>query len=276
MLNLLDLINTDLKVRIASNKISCCDFCSKSIESKKSDPQVEVEVEAFPNEITTNLLSQKNLILCLLAQICMKNSNHVFASSLLSRALMCNCNCEPTGEVISYNSNQEKVTLYITMIQLLVDSGSVVKAEMCFESMKNIIKDDDSVSLPLCEAMLLFCKDEYAKASEKYKSVIKSLTDKSDKSLVEEHLLSIASNNLSVCALHCCQLRDAIYFSEDLVRQNPRHNISPALVLNLCSLYEVRWCDATTVQKRKDLLMEIARRAGVLECIPKRCFKPAK
>ena len=48
-----------------------------------------------------------------------------------------------------------------------------------------------------------------------------------------------ASNNLALCALHCCDLTRAVRTLEGVVRADPGRNMHAVLVFNLCTLYDL-------------------------------------
>lgn len=75
----------------------------------------------------------------------------------------------------------------------------------------------------------------------------------------EEDLFVSCTNNLALCALYTCRMREAVNILESLIRENPTEYLTECLVFNLCTLYELGY-DNPTSEKRKKILQSIAIR----------------
>ena len=75
----------------------------------------------------------------------------------------------------------------------------------------------------------------------------------------EGDLLVPCLNNLALCALYTCRMRDAINIMEALVREDPTKYLTEVMVFNLCTLYELS-SDNATSERKKRVLQSIAKR----------------
>jgi tetratricopeptide (TPR) repeat protein len=75
----------------------------------------------------------------------------------------------------------------------------------------------------------------------------------------EGDLLIPCLNNLALCALYTCRMRDAINMMESLVREDPTKYLTEVMVFNLCTLYELA-SDNSTSERKKRVLQSIAKR----------------
>ena len=66
-------------------------------------------------------------------------------------------------------------------------------------------------------------------------------------------------NNLALCALYTCRMRDAVNMMEALVREDPTKYLTEVMVFNLCTLYELG-SDNATSERKKRVLQSIAKR----------------
>jgi len=76
---------------------------------------------------------------------------------------------------------------------------------------------------------------------------------------VEGNLLVPCLNNLALCALYTCRLREAIDTIETLIREDPSKYLTDTVAFNLCTLYELG-SDNETSEKNKRVLQSIAKR----------------
>ncbi|KAI8064563.1 hypothetical protein BC940DRAFT_305391 [Gongronella butleri] len=73
----------------------------------------------------------------------------------------------------------------------------------------------------------------------------------------------VAASNLAVCMLYQGQLTEAIQLLERLIQQHPdKAGTSEICILNLCTLYELRYQGDTTTQKKVDVTKFITRWVG--------------
>jgi tetratricopeptide (TPR) repeat protein len=76
---------------------------------------------------------------------------------------------------------------------------------------------------------------------------------------IEGNLLVPCLNNLALCALYTCRLREAIDTIETLIREDPSKYLTDTVAFNLCTLYELG-SDNETSEKNKRVLQSIAKR----------------
>jgi len=76
---------------------------------------------------------------------------------------------------------------------------------------------------------------------------------------VEGNLLVPCLNNLALCALYTCRLREAVTMIETLIREDPSKYLTESIAFNLCTLYELG-SDNATSEKNKKVLQSIAKR----------------
>ena len=99
-----------------------------------------------------------------------------------------------------------------------------------------------------------------------------SLADAVETSIGGQDVLLVAGNNLAVCALHCCELREAVGRLEALIRSAPRRFLRPATVFNLCTLYDLANNVSGGTQKKR-VLRALAERYGLDDCVPREAFR---
>ncbi len=75
----------------------------------------------------------------------------------------------------------------------------------------------------------------------------------------EGDLIVPCLNNLALCALYTCRMREAVDLMEGLVRENPSRYLTQSMAFNLCTLHELG-ADNTTSDKKKRVLQLIAKR----------------
>jgi tetratricopeptide (TPR) repeat protein len=72
-------------------------------------------------------------------------------------------------------------------------------------------------------------------------------------------LYSETINNMAICALYTCRLREALLLMESLVREDPTRFLTERVALNLCTLYELS-NETTASSRKKRVLQQIAKR----------------
>jgi len=87
----------------------------------------------------------------------------------------------------------------------------------------------------------------------------------------EEDLLEPCMNNLALCMLYKCRMREAVDLMESLVRTDPTKFLTGTMAFNLCTLYELG-SDNTVSDKKKKILQLIAKRF-LLHDIGIECFR---
>ena len=66
-------------------------------------------------------------------------------------------------------------------------------------------------------------------------------------------------NNLALCALYTCRMREAVDLIESLIREDPTKYLTSTLAFNLCTLYELG-SENSISDKKKRILQSIAKR----------------
>lgn len=66
-------------------------------------------------------------------------------------------------------------------------------------------------------------------------------------------------NNMALCALYSCRMRDAVSLLESLVREDPTAFLTERVAFNLCTMYELE-CDSTASARKKRVLQLVAKR----------------
>lgn len=72
-------------------------------------------------------------------------------------------------------------------------------------------------------------------------------------------LYNEASNNISLCNLYMCNMKEAVLQLEELVREDPAAFLTERVAFNLCTLYELG-SDSAVATRRKHVLQLIAKR----------------
>jgi tetratricopeptide (TPR) repeat protein len=127
------------------------------------------------------------------------------------------------------------------------------------------------------EGLLHFAHIDYDLAEEKFRMAVESqrefqkentnekrahgdlILDGGELMGTEGDLLIPCLNNLALCALYTCRMRDAVNMMEALVREDPTKYLTEVMVFNLCTLYELG-SDNATSERKKRVLQSIAKR----------------
>ena len=72
-------------------------------------------------------------------------------------------------------------------------------------------------------------------------------------------LYSECVNNMALCCLYTCRMKDAIGYLEGLIREDPTSFLNERVAFNLCTLYELG-SDSAASARRKRVLQLIAKR----------------
>jgi tetratricopeptide (TPR) repeat protein len=76
---------------------------------------------------------------------------------------------------------------------------------------------------------------------------------------VSNTLYSECINNMALCSLYSCRMKEAVNLLEDLVRADPTAFLTERVAFNLCTLYELG-ADSAVSARRKRILQLIAKR----------------
>ena len=78
-------------------------------------------------------------------------------------------------------------------------------------------------------------------------------------SQVPSLLYNEASNNISLCNLYMCNMKEAVTQLEELVREDPTAFLTERVAFNLCTLYELG-ADTAVATRKKNALQLVAKR----------------
>ena len=145
------------------------------------------------------------------------------------------------------------------------------------ESLKNILMSIDVIrvapmQLLMNEGLLLFAQKNYVTSLKKFQALIethrKSMFASSLRDgnwLSVQDLVMPALNNMALSALYACQLKEAIFSMETLIRESPTLYLTDDLVFNICTLYELV---ADGAGRKKRVLQIIAKRFAIQDISP--------
>jgi len=131
---------------------------------------------------------------------------------------------------------------------VLLQLGDVEGAERCFQAAAQEVRDGEAVReeasvlvalLHRNQGLLLFAQKKYQEAQAEFRSALDE--DPSDVASV---------NNHAMCSMYQRDLMGACRFLEESLQSDPVSYIDEALVLNLCSMYDLAWLSGTD-HKRK-------------------------
>ena len=132
------------------------------------------------------------------------------------------------------------------------------------------------VQMQINEALFFFAQGNYDHSTESFSKAVTILRESqsthSAKYQVEDWmgptvvgceapnaLYSECINNLSLCSLYTCRMKEAVHYLEGLVREDPTAFLTERVAFNLCTLYELG-SDAAASARRKRVLQLIAKR----------------
>jgi tetratricopeptide (TPR) repeat protein len=173
----------------------------------------------------------------------------------------------------------------------LLQAGALYEAAQLFESAKILwteaqvdapeeLEDHESFKLMPClmevnEALYYFSKSHYDRAIQSFSKAVDLLREtenfasayRSDgwmgssiaASEAPNVLYSEAINNMAICHLYLCNMKEAVGLLEGLVRQDPTSFLTERVAFNLSTLYELG-SDSATGTRKKRVLQMIAKR----------------
>jgi Flp pilus assembly protein TadD len=98
------------------------------------------------------------------------------------------------------------------------------------------------------QGLLEVCRGQYAQAAEAF-----------GKALTAHPWDHHAANNRAIALVYLGQASESVRLLEDLIAHNPRENLTPSVVFNLCTLYDLVF---TNAKDRKRLLQDVAQLAA--------------
>ncbi|ORX56179.1 hypothetical protein DM01DRAFT_1285275 [Hesseltinella vesiculosa] len=137
--------------------------------------------------------------------------------------------------------------------RLYLQLGDIYHATEMFHQVEEAAHST-SDSQPLQEAvsLLAMAKGEWKMAEDNLKQILANNNDN-----------LLASSNLAVCRLYLGQLTEAVQLLESTVQQAPaKAGACETSILNLCTLYELRYQTEVTTQKKVELTKTITPHVG--------------
>lgn len=199
-----------------------------------------------------------------------------------------------------------RCTILSHQARVLLQLGTIKEASLVFEAAGAAMKDmpESLSSSPVCreaavqaasvqllvnEGLLRFAYANYSEAleffhkavqkirqigsssysaeGEKYTSLLPSTMDCSPL----DTLYSEATNNIAICAMYTCRLREALHSLESLVREDPSRYLTERVALNLSTLYELS--NESTVSARKKRVLQLIAKRFCLHDIAQTSFR---
>ena len=74
---------------------------------------------------------------------------------------------------------------------------------------------------------------------------------------IDDSILAAATNNYSICSLYLRKIKEAVKSMEELIQDDPIHNLIDPIVFNLCTMYDLSCSPDVSIEKKK-ALQEIA------------------
>eukprot|EP00934_Nitzschia_sp_Nitz4_P003865 Nitzschia sp. Nitz4//scaffold128_size63911//27553//29308//NITZ4_006219-RA/size63911-processed-gene-0.33-mRNA-1//-1//CDS//3329534832//3855//frame0 len=132
--------------------------------------------------------------------------------------------------------------------------------------------------LEMNQGLYLFAQSQYERSKEAFTQAVEVLRTRQPGGIVSsaydkedwvgpvvaapEMPITIYSecvNNMALCSLYACQIKQGVQGLEELVREDPTAYLTERVAFNLCTLYELG-ADSGTSNKRKRALQLIAKR----------------
>lgn len=164
------------------------------------------------------------------------------------------------------------------VLQLLNPELELTQMMECYSGNDFILVRNAPTQILLNEGLLHFAHLDYDLAEHKFKAAVeqqrkfgkqmqgKIQTGDANECLLNDGLITIEGNllvpslnNLALCALYTCRMREAIDLIESLIREDPTKYLTSSLAFNLCTLYELG-SDNSISDKKKRILQSIAKR----------------
>eukprot|EP01102_Stenamoeba_stenopodia_P012210 TRINITY_DN3825_c0_g1_i1.p1 TRINITY_DN3825_c0_g1~~TRINITY_DN3825_c0_g1_i1.p1 ORF type:complete len:509 (-),score=78.33 TRINITY_DN3825_c0_g1_i1:192-1718(-) len=131
--------------------------------------------------------------------------------------------------------------------RLHLQLGNIAGAKEVFDKVERMVPN--SANSPLCRmnsGFLALATDRYDQGIHHFDAVLQ----------VEPSNFT-AANNKSICLLYTCNLAQAVSSLEDMLRQDPVHNLNETLVFNLCTMYDLQ--SDSSLDKKKALMKLVAK-----------------
>lgn len=149
--------------------------------------------------------------------------------------------------------------------------ASVISPDLENHAMVHLVQCQMDVN----EALFYFAKSNHEQANESFSRAVVLLRKEGSlapKYNVEDWmgptvaggessstLYSECINNMSLCALYTCRMKDAIQLLEGVIREDPTAFLTERIVFNICTLYELG-SDSAASARKKRVLQLIAKR----------------
>jgi len=161
--------------------------------------------------------------------------------------------------------------------------------QSCQTAQQDGIIAQTTAQLEMNEGLLCFSEGKYTDALEFFRRTVQIIRQSGilDSKPIADHsssllpvswgiapvdsLYSETINNMSICALYTCRLREALLLIESLVREDPTRFLTERVALNLCTLYELS--NDTSVSARKKRIIQLIAKRFMLQDIGQSNFR---
>ncbi|ESP05366.1 hypothetical protein LOTGIDRAFT_102990, partial [Lottia gigantea] len=155
-------------------------------------------------------------------------------------------------EMLMNKECENRIALMSGIGRIYLQVGNLKVSETCtrgntFIAMNSINK-----------GFLAMCVNNFSEAYEHFKSAVQL-----------EPSNTCAVNNMAVCSLYMCRLKDALNTLEALVHNNPGQNLHEGVLFNLCTLYELE--SSRALHKKQAVLDMVNKHKG--DGFPVVCLK---
>ncbi|ORZ11576.1 hypothetical protein BCR42DRAFT_332647 [Absidia repens] len=155
--------------------------------------------------------------------------------------------------------SSSRVDLMTSLGRLYLQLGDLATAERMYTDIEAIQKQYPALDTPLLQetiqtnrALLHMAKGNWSEAKQLLEQVIQQYP---------ENLTAV--NNLAVCMVYSGHLSQSMELLDRTTQQHPTTaGTSQVTVMNLCTLYELRFDGAGLVGKKVDVMKQIARWVG--------------
>jgi len=144
---------------------------------------------------------------------------------------------------------------FLLRLDSIVESGSVIRV--------------DANALQIARGIVEFADSKYNVAYRIFEQMISDLESVEIEDAYFENVFDMqippevtACNNLALCSLNLCDLNGAILLIEQCIKKNPRTNLHPSLVFNLCTLYDLARSREES-RLAKESLQRLAEKMGI-------------
>ncbi|XP_055956191.1 trafficking protein particle complex subunit 12 [Patella vulgata] len=162
-------------------------------------------------------------------------------------------------EMLAEKETENKINLMSGIGRIYLQMGNISKATDAFKQVENeTTKGGNAAMNSINKGFLAMCVNNFSDAYEHFKSAVNL-----------EPSNTCAVNNMAVCSLYMCRLKDALNTLEALVHKDPGHNLHEGVLFNLCTLYELE--SSRALHKKQAVLDMVNKHKG--DGFPVVCLK---